>query len=72
MWFYVTVCMTTRAVNLQVVEKDNTAAIIEGISRQACETGVPKIIFWMKGKQVLTQNSQLVSQGKNYLKHHLS
>ena len=39
------VCMTTRAVNLQVLEKDNSAGIIEGVTRLSCEAGVPKVIF---------------------------
>ena len=46
-WVMTAVCMTTRAVNLQVLEKDNAAGIIEGVTRLSCETGVPKIIFYL-------------------------
>ena len=53
-WVMTTVCMTTRAVNLQVLEKDNTAGIIEGVTRLSCETGVPKIIFCDQDPSILS------------------
>ena len=53
-WVMTAVCMTTRAVNLQVLEKDNAAGIVEGVSRLSCETGVPKIIFCDQDPPILT------------------
>ena len=48
------VCMTTRAVNLQVLEKDNSAGIVEGVTRLSCEAGVPKIIFCDQDPAILS------------------
>ena len=48
------VCMTTRAVNLQVLEKENTAGIEEGVTRLSCETGVPKIIYCDQDPPILS------------------
>ena len=39
------VCPTTRLVNLQVVEKTDAGGIICGITRLACEVGMPKFVF---------------------------
>ena len=44
-WILAVVCPTTRLVNLQVVEKKDAGGIICGITRLACESGMPKHIF---------------------------
>ena len=44
-WVLAVVCPTTRLVNLQVVEKTDAGGIICGITRLACEGGMPKHIF---------------------------
>ena len=44
-WVLAVVCPTTRLVNLQVVEKKDAGGIICGITRLACESGMPKHIF---------------------------
>ena len=44
-WVLAVVCPTTRLVNLQVVEKTDAGGIICGITRLACETGLPKHMF---------------------------
>ena len=44
-WVLAVVCPTTRLVNLQVVEKTDAGGIICGITRLACEGGMPKHIL---------------------------
>ena len=38
-------CVTTRCVNLQVVETKSSDGVIDGIQRLSCEVGVPKYIL---------------------------
>ena len=44
-WVLAIVCPTSRLVNLQVVEKTDAGGIICGITRLACEVGMPKYIL---------------------------
>ena len=44
-WIMAIVCPTTRLVNLQVIEKTDVGGIICGITRLACESGLPKYVF---------------------------
>jgi hypothetical protein len=39
------VCPSTRLVNLQVIEGKNSGCILEGVTRLACEVGVPKYLM---------------------------
>ena len=39
------VCPTTKLCNLQVIESKSADRIINGISRLACESGVPSFIY---------------------------
>ena len=44
-WILAIVCPTTRLVNLQVVEKTDAGGIICGLTRLACEVGMPKYVL---------------------------
>ena len=44
-WILAIVCPTSRLVNLQVVEKTDAGGILCGLTRLACEVGLPKYIF---------------------------
>ena len=44
-WIMVTVCPTTRLVNMQVIERSLADGIISGVTRLSCEIGVPKKLF---------------------------
>ena len=61
-WVMTVVCMTTRAVNLQVLEKDNSAAIVEGVTRLSCEIGVPKIILCDQDPSILSALKYFLSK----------
>ena len=39
------VCPVTRLTNLQVIEKSDNSAMVDGVTRLSCEVGVPKIIM---------------------------
>ena len=70
-WVMTTVCMTTRVVNLQVIEKDDTGGIVQGLTRLACEVGFPKIIFCDKDPPVLSamRHSQTEFRDLQYQLH---
>ena len=53
-WIMTSVCLTTRAVNLQVLEKENAAGIVEVVTRLSCETGVPKLILCDQDTAILS------------------
>ena len=57
-WVLAVVCPTTRLVNLQVVEKSDAGGIICGITRLACEGGMPKYMF-------IDQDSAIISALSN-------
>ena len=40
MYIMVAVCVTTKIVNLQAIEKKSAAAIIDGFTRLSCEVGI--------------------------------
>ena len=44
-WVLVFACPVTRLINLQVVEKSDSAGILDGLVRLSCETGVPKLLM---------------------------
>ena len=44
-WIMVTVCPTTRLMNMQVVEKSLADGIISGVTRLSCEIGIPKKLY---------------------------
>ena len=52
-WIFVSVCLVTSNVNLQVCEMKDTAAILEAIIRLACEVGYPKYIAVDKEGSIL-------------------
>ena len=52
-WIFVSVCLVTSNVNLQVCEMKDTAAILEAIIRLACECGYPKYIAVDKEGSIL-------------------
>ena len=41
----VSVCMITKATNIQVIESKSADGVIDGINRLSCEVGVPKFII---------------------------
>ena len=49
----VSVCMTTKCVNIQVIESKSADGIIDGINRLACEVGVPKIVIMDKDTGII-------------------
>ena len=44
-WVMVTVCPTTRLINMQVLERSLADGIIYGVTRLSCEIGVPRKLF---------------------------
>ena len=42
---FVTVCPVTKMVNLQVIESKSADGILDGITRLACEVGVPSLML---------------------------
>ena len=52
-------CPVSRLVNLQVVEKRDGSAIIDGISRLSCEVGIPKVILMDKDSAFLMAVSEV-------------
>lgn len=44
-WVMCSVCPTSRLVNLQVIEKSDAGGIICGVTRLACEVGLPKFFL---------------------------
>ena len=44
-WGLVFVCPVTRLTNIQVIEKSDSAGIIDGLTRLSCEIGVPKVVL---------------------------
>ena len=44
LYIMVSVCVTTKLVNLQALEKKSAGAIIDGFTRLSCEVGVPSIV----------------------------
>ena len=44
-WGLVFVCPVTRLTNLQVIEKSDSAGIVDGLTRLSCEIGVPKVVM---------------------------
>ena len=40
----VSVCVTTKLVNLQALERKSAGAIIDGFTRLSCEVGVPSSV----------------------------
>ena len=44
-WVMCVVCPTSRLVNLQVIEKSDAGGIICGVTRLACEVGMPKFFM---------------------------
>jgi hypothetical protein len=44
-WIMVTVCPTTRLVNMQVLERSLADEIISGVTRLSCKIGIPKKLF---------------------------
>ena len=69
-WVMTTVCMTTRVVNLQVIEKEDTGGIVEGLTRLSCEAGFPKIVFCDQDPPVLSAMRHSQSQFRD-LQHQL-
>ena len=44
-WILVGACPTTKALNLQVVDKSDTRGVLEALIRLGCEVGWPKLFF---------------------------
>ena len=44
-WVMVSVCLVTKAVNLQVIEGKSADAVIDGVNRFGCEVGMPSLIL---------------------------
>ena len=44
-WIMVSVCPTTKLVNIQVVEQSSAAGIVSGVIRLGCEVGLPAKMF---------------------------
>ena len=44
-WVMCFVCPVSRLTNLQVIEKSDSSSVIDGITRLACEVGVPKFLM---------------------------
>ena len=44
-WVMVSVCLVTKAVNLQVIEGKSADAVIDGVNRLGCEVGMPSLIL---------------------------
>ena len=44
-WVMVSVCLVTKAVNLQVIERKSADAVIDGVNRLDCKVGMPSIIL---------------------------
>ena len=44
-WIMCSVCPTSRLVNLQVIEKSDAGGILCGVTRLACEVGLPKFFL---------------------------
>ena len=44
-WVFVTVCVVTSTVNMQVCEMKDTAAMLEAFIRMSCEVGYPKYVM---------------------------
>ena len=41
-------CPVTRLINLQVMEKKDSSGVVDGITRLACEVGIPKLVLMDK------------------------
>ena len=44
-WVLTTVCQVTKPVNCQVLEKSDSGGVLDGLTRLACEVGVPSILL---------------------------
>ena len=44
-WVIVSVCLSTKAVNLQVREGKSANDVIDGVNRLDCKVGVPRVIL---------------------------
>ena len=44
-WVLTFVCLVTKLVNTQVIEKSDAGAIMDGMTRLSCEVGVPSILL---------------------------
>merc|ERR1712082_329022 len=44
-WVMVSVCLVTKAVNLQVIEGKSADTVINGVNRLGCEVGMPSLIL---------------------------
>ena len=64
------VCPTTQLVNLQVIEKTDVGGIICGITRIACESGLPKYVFTDQDSAIMSALSNAEVTLRD-LEHHV-
>ena len=52
-------CPVTRLINLQVVEKKDSSGVVDGITRLACEVGIPKLLLIDKDSAIVKSMSEV-------------
>ena len=58
-WVLVFACPVTRLLNLQVIEKSDSSGVIDGLTRLACEVGIPKILMMDQDPPLLKAMSEV-------------
>ena len=71
-WVMCVVCSTTRLVNLQVLEKSDAGGIICGVTRLACEVGLPKFLLCDQDKAIMSalENAEFSYRDLQLKLHH--
>ena len=52
-WILTSVCIVTKIVNCQVLEKTDASGVLDGLTRLSCEVGVPSFILCDQGSNVI-------------------
>ena len=52
-WILTSVCVVTKLVNCQVIEKSDASGILDGITRLGCEVGLPSLMLADQGSNLM-------------------
>ena len=52
-WILTSVCVVTKLVNCQVLEKSDSSSVLDGLTRLGCEVGVPSFLMCDRGSNML-------------------